>query len=300
MGNYILLSELAERLNLKYLGEDVKIDGLGLCNRNTDHTSILSYITSDKYLDDVRDNEHIACLVLSSDLYDFYSSEKMGRKVSYIVADSPEVCFYDIHEFLCRTGDLYQKFDFKSRIGDECKIASSVVIEDGVIIGNHVTIGPNSVIRSGSIIDDGTMIGCNTTIGSEGFQIILGNGNMPMHITHVGRCHICKNVYIGDNTCVCNSLFDGETYIGEGAKIDNQVHIAHNLYVGKGAVVTAHVIACGSSVIEDGAWIAPNSSILNRVTIGKGAKVGLGSVVTRDVEPYSVVYGCPAKVHSKF
>ena len=118
-----------------------------------------------------------------------------------------------------------------------------------------------------------------------------------MHITHVGRCHICSNVYIGDNTCICNSLFEGETYVGEGAKIDNLVHIAHNLYIGKGAVITAHVITCGSSIIEDGAWIAANSSILNRVTIGKGAKVGLGSVVTRDVAPYTVVYGSPAKAH---
>ncbi len=64
-------------------------------------------------------------------------------------------------------------------------------------------------------------------------------------------------------------------------------------------MITAHVITCGSAVIEDGAWIAPNSSILNRVTIGKGAKVGLGSVVTRDVAPYTLVYGSPAKLHEK-
>ena len=94
-------------------------------------------------------------------------------------------------------------------------------------------------------------------------------------------------------------LEGGETYIGEGAKIDNLVHVAHNLYIGRNAVVTAHVILCGSSRVEEGAWIVPNSSVLNRVVIGRGAKVGLGSVVTRDVPPYSVVYGSPAKEHVK-
>ena len=188
-------------------------------------------------------------------------------------------------------------YDFEPVIGKECRIAETAVVEKGVVIGNHVTIGHNTVVRSGSVIEDNTTIGCNTTIGSEGFQLITDGSNAPMHITHVGRCHICSNVYIGDNTCICNSLFEGETYVGEGAKIDNLVHIAHNLYIGKGAVITAHVITCGSSIIEDGAWIAPNSSILNRVTIGKGAKVGLGSVVTRDVAPYTVVYGSPAKAH---
>lgn len=299
MNKTIFLSELTDRLNIQYEGVDKEIDGIGFCNRNTEYLSIISYVTNENYVTQVKENSAISCLVISDKLREVYSIEKIGRNISYIISEKPEICFYTIHEAIYKMGILYCNYNFEPRIGSGCHIAESVVIEKGVIIGNRVTIGPNSVIRSGSIIDDDTTIGCNTTIGSEGFQLITDGENIPMHITHVGRCHICSNVYIGDNTCICNSLFGGETYVGEGAKIDNLVHIAHNLYIGKNAVITAHVITCGSSVIEDEVWIAPNSSILNGVTISKGAKVGLGSVVTRDVAPYTIVYGNPAKVHEK-
>ena len=289
MKNTIRISELAEMLNLQYVGIDVEIDGLGLANREADYSSILSYVTNKKYVD----------VIVNEELHSAYSAEALGRNIAYIITDKPEICFYTIHERLCSDGLLYEKYNFEPRIGRDCSIDKSAVIENGVVIGNHVTIGSNTVVRSGSIIDDDTTIGCNTTIGSEGFQLITDGDNPPLHITHVGRCHISKNVYIGDNTCICNSLFGGETYVGENVKIDNLVHVAHNLYIGKNAVVTAHVILCGSSRIEEGAWIAPNSSVLNRVVIGKGSKVGLGSVVTRDVAPYTVVYGSPAKVHEK-
>ena len=299
MRKTVNMSTIAAEFDLKLVGPDVEIDGLGLCNRKiVCSSSILTYVVDDKYAEFVKTNTAIVCIVMQEKDCSAYSEDKIGRKLSFILSAKPEVCFYTIHEELYKRG-FYDKYDFESEVGIGCNIANSAVIEKGVIIGNYVTIGANTVVRSGSVIDDNTTIGCNTTIGSEGFQLITDRDNLPMHITHVGRCHICSNVYIGDNSCVCNSLFGGETYIGEGTKIDNLVHIAHNLYVGKGAVITAHVITCGSSIIEDGAWIAPNSSILNRVTIGKCAKVGLGSVVTRDVAPYTVVYGSPAKVHEK-
>ena len=139
------------------------------------------------------------------------------------------------------------------------------------------------------------MIGCSTVIGSEGFQVVKVKGAEPLQITHVGGVIISDNVFVGDNTCIANSLFDGATFIGKGAKIDNLVHVAHNTYVGDYAVLTAQVTLCGSAIIKESAWIGPNSSILNKVVVGRGATVGLGSVVTRDVEPGTTVYGVPAK-----
>lgn len=299
MTKAISLSVIADRLNLQLAGDDKLINGLGLCNRETEFTSILSYVTNETFVNQVKNNKAITCLVVSNDFLNSYSPNSIGRTLSFIISDKPEVCFYTIHETLCEWGGFYDRYDFVPQIGANCNIDQTVVIENGVVIGNNVTIGPNSVIRAGSIIGDNTIIGCNTTIGSEGFQLITIDGHSPMHITHVGRCHICTNVYVGDNSCICNSLFGGETYIGDGVKIDNLVHVAHNLYIGKNAVITAHVILCGSSRIEEGAWIGPNSSILNRVVIGMKSRVGLGSVVTRDVAPYTTVYGNPAKVHEK-
>lgn len=299
MRNKISLSELAESLGIKWLGDNIEIDGLGFCGGETNYRALLSFVLNENYVEEVRDNNAIVCLVLPEKLLDCYSEEKLGRAISYIISDRPKRLFYTIHEHLCKTGNFYEVFDFEPVIGEACEIAESAVIEKGVVIGNNVTIGPNTVVRPGSIIDDNTYIGCNTTIGSEGFQSLIEGDSLPMHITHVGRCHICEDVYIGDNTCICNSLFEGETYIGRGAQIDNLVHVAHNLYIGAGAIVTAHVILCGSSRIEEDAWLGPNSSVLNGVVVGKGAKVGLASVVTRNVLPDTVVYGSPAKVHEK-
>lgn len=279
--------------------KNVNILGMNLCNRETKYENIISYAVSAKYVEVVKKAVHIKVLIINEKDADSFKEILEQRGGAVLLTKKPEEYFYALHEFLYFNTEFYKKYDFKSKIGKNCKIADSVVIEEGVVIGNNVTIGANTVIKHGTVIEDNVIIGCNSTIGSEGFQLIVDGNNPPVHVTHAGGCHISSNVYIGDNTCVCNSLFEGETYIGENAKIDNLVHIAHNLYVGKNAVITAHVILCGSSRVEEGAWIAPNVSVINRVTIGAYSKVGMGSVVTKDVEPYTVVFGNPAKKHIK-
>lgn len=274
------------------------INGLNLCNRESGKKSILTYATSEKYLSDIKKRKNIKALIVNKENKDTYKDILYDRNGILILTNKPESLFYKIHEYLYSKTDFYDKYDFDYCIGEKCNIAGSAIIERGVTIGNNVIIGENTVIKHGSIIDDNVTIGCNSTIGSEGFQLITDSDLPPVHVTHIGRCHLCKNVYVGDNSCVCNSLFEGETYIGENVKIDNLVHVAHNLYIGKNAVVTAHVILCGSARIEEGAWIAPNSSVLNKVVIGPYALVGMGSVVIRDVPPHATVYGNPAKEHS--
>lgn len=278
---------------------DIEIDGLNLCNRESEKKKIVSYVTSGKYKEIVKNAVHVFALFVTKNDGMVYEAQLLQRGGCILICDNPEKMFYELHEALCKNELLYEQYDFASIVGQNCNIAESAVIENGVIIRDNVTIGPNTVVRKGTIIESNSIIGCNTTIGSEGFQLIINGEATPLHATHAGRCHIGSNVYIGDNTCVCNSLFEGETYIADDVKIDNLCHIAHNLKIGKNAVITAHVILCGSSVIEEGAWIAPNSSVLNRVVVGKYAKVGMGSVVTRDVAPYTTVYGIPARVHEK-
>lgn len=293
----IKIKDICEKLGLSYEGEDITIDGLGLCNRQCEHSSVLSYITAEDYIKTADQNASVAALVVSPELKEKCLEFKIRIK-NFIVTDEPEKTFYDIHEYLYSQTDFYDKYDFDTVIGANADIAPSAVIERGVIIGDNVTIGHNSVVRRGTVIDDNVSIGCNSTIGAEGFQVIKQPGMPPYHVKHVGGVHIHKNAYISDNTCVCNTLFEGKTYIGENAHIDNLVHIGHNGHIGDDSVITAGVILCGSVYIGNDAWIAPNSSIANRVDIGDGATVWLGSVVTRDVPPNSLAYGVPAKCKS--
>lgn len=284
---------------LKMIGNyELEVDGLNLCNRSSARSNVLSFAVNSNYYENVNKADWVKALIIREEDIGCYLDSISSRNGCLIISDEPEIIFYRIHEYLVQDTSFYEKYEFSSVFGNNCNIHKSAVIEDGVIIGSNVTIGAQSVIKSGTIIENDVTIGCCSVVGSEGFQLIKVPNNAPLHITHVGRCHICENVFIGDNTCIANSLFEGETRIGYGTKIDNLVHIAHNVCIGENVVVTAHVILCGSSILEDGVWIAPNSSVLNRVSIGQGAVVGLGSVVTRDVKPNTVVYGSPAKVHS--
>lgn len=181
----IKIKDICEKLGLSYEGEDIAIDGLGLCNRQCEHSSVLSYITAEDYIKTADQNASVAALVVSPELKEKCLEFKIKIK-NFIITDEPEKTFYDIHEYLYSQTDFYDKYDFDTVIGANADIASSAVIERGVIIGDNVTIGHNSVVRRGTVIDDNVSIGCNSTIGAEGFQVIKQPGMPPYHVKHVG------------------------------------------------------------------------------------------------------------------
>lgn len=294
----IFLKTICDTLNLCMVGEDVLIDGLNLCNRESIHQNILTYVTNKEYSGQIGSNPAVAAIIVSSEDVEAYRNIIEERDLCYIITDLPEKIFYDIHDFLYYHTDFYHEFDFESKIGENSQIHPSVVIEDGVIIGNNVTIGANTVIKRGTTIEDNCIIGCNSTIGSEGFQV-LKVGNENRKTIHAGGLLIRENAFIGDNVCVCNSLFENTSLIGKNAQIDNLCHIGHNVVVKDNAVITAGCMLCGSSVIDEGAWIGVNSSVLNRVEIGSESKIGIGSVVTRNIPDHSLAYGVPAKGKDK-
>lgn len=298
MRRHIAISEICDRLDLSYEGDDAVIEGLNLCNRASAYERILTYATDGRYVEAASANRAVACIALKEQDLDTYRQAGRGRGWAYIVCEDPEEVFYDIHAYLYEATDFYDKYDFPARIGVGCSIHPSAVIEDGVAIGDRVSVGANTVIRRGTVIREGCTVGCNTTIGSEGFQILRIKGR-NRRIVHCGGVLVEEYVSIGDNTAVCNSLFEGAVRIGCNAMIDNLVHVGHNVQIGRNAVVTAGTILCGSCVVEDSAWIGVNSSVLNRVTVGSGAKVGIGSVVTRDVPEASLAYGVPARVRGQ-
>lgn len=292
MKRSIRISALCEALHLDYRGMDTELNGLNLCNRHSMHDRILSYVTGPRYREAVEKNRAVTALAVSMADYGIY--KPISGIKAFIICDNPEECFYDIHDFLAEKTDFYDSCEVGRKIGDGCHFQEHVVIEEGVVIGNHVSIGHHTVVRRGTRIGDYSVIGCNTTLGSEGFQV-LRIGGMNRKIAHCGGLNIGEHVAIGDNVTVCNSLFEDQTFIGDHAKIDNLVHVGHNVCIGSHAVITAGTILCGGSCVEDQAWIGVNASVLNRVVVGKNAKVGIGSVVTRDIPDLALAYGVPAK-----
>ena len=83
--------------------------------------------------------------------------------------------------------------------------------------------------------------------------------------------------------------------VGDYTKINNLCHIAHNNKIGRNVTITGCVNVSGSNIIDDNVWIAPNSSIRGWVHIGKGATVGMGAVVVKDVPEGETWVGNPAR-----
>lgn len=157
-------------------------------------------------------------------------------------------------------------------------------IHKSAIIGEGTTWG------DGLIVEENVIIGANCSLNFDGFGYHNGN-----HIPHKGRVIIKSGTRIHNNVCIDRAVI-GDTVIGHNCRIDNHVHIAHNVKVGDGSFIIAGAVICGSVNIGKNVWVAPNSSIREHLTIGDNAIIGLGSVVTKEVKPNQTVMGNPAKV----
>lgn len=170
----------------------------------------------------------------------------------------------------------------------------NVVIEKDVIIGDKVIIGSNTVIKHGTQIGNNVKIGSNNTIGGIGFGYEPDDeGNYEL-IPHIGNVVLEEGVEIGNNTCIDRAVL-GSTLLSKNVKVDNLVHIAHGVKVGENSLVIANAMVAGSVSIGKNVWVAPSSSIRQKLTIEDNSTIGMGSVVVKNVGQSDVVAGVPAK-----
>ena len=180
------------------------------------------------------------------------------------------------------------------KIGKNVSVGPNSIIEKLCVIGDNVIIGANNVIKRKTIIDENVKIGSNNTIGDAGFGFEKDEIGMYKKIQHTGSVYIQKNAEISNNVCIDRAVL-GRTIIGENSKIDNLVHIAHGVKIGKNTLIIANTMIAGSSTIGDNVWIAPSSSILNKISINDNSVIGMGTVVLKDVEKNSIVAGNPGR-----
>lgn len=165
---------------------------------------------------------------------------------------------------------------------DECEIGEGCVISSNCKIGKNTRIGKNVKISSG------------TVIGSDGFGFVKDTDGRQLRFPHVGGVIIEDDVEIGANSCIDKGTL-GFTIIKKGAKVDNLVHIAHNVEVGNGTMIAANAMIGGSTVIGDDVWIAPSVTLRDGLNIGALAFIGLGAMVTKSVPEGELWAGVPAK-----
>ena len=166
-------------------------------------------------------------------------------------------------------------------------IGAGTIIHGQCYLYDNVTIGNNVIVHAGTII------------GADGFGYSKNENGELEKFPHIGGVVIEDDVEIGSNTCIDRGSL-GDTIIKAGAKIDNLVHVAHNVVIGKNALVIANAMIGGSTRIGDNSWISPSAILRDGISIGNNATVGMGALVTKDIPDNETWAGNPAKPLSEF
>ncbi|MDD5669477.1 MAG: UDP-3-O-(3-hydroxymyristoyl)glucosamine N-acyltransferase [Candidatus Omnitrophica bacterium] len=184
-------------------------------------------------------------------------------------------------------------------IGDNAVIKDKTIIYNGCSVGYRTTIGSNTVlyphvtVREQVTIGDRVVIHSGSVIGSFGFGFVTVNGE-HRRIPQVGTVIIEDDVEIGSCVTIDRARFD-KTSIGKGTKIDNLVHIAHNVNIGKNCFIVAQVGVSGSTKIGDNVILAGQAGLVGHIEIGDNAIVMAQSGVNKSVPANTTVWGYPAK-----
>jgi len=209
--------------------------------------------------------------------------------------------------------DPTARIDPSARVGPDCVIGAYVTIGAhseigracsigaGCHIGEEVYIGENSMLHAGVTVYDRVRIGARVVlhsgcvIGADGFGFTL-TADRYEKFPQVGTVEIGDDVEIGANSCVDRAAL-GATRIGEGTKIDNLVHIAHNCSIGKHVVIAAQTGFSGSVTVGDYAVIGGQVGVGEKAQIEAKAVVGgkAGILVSQRVRAGEPVWGIPAR-----
>jgi UDP-3-O-[3-hydroxymyristoyl] glucosamine N-acyltransferase len=189
----------------------------------------------------------------------------------------------------------------QASIGAGTKIGAGSEIGAGCAVGAGVTIGPNALLHARVTIYDGVTIGARAVlhsgcvIGADGFGFVMHEGRYQK-FPQVGRVEIGDDFELGANACIDRAAL-GVTRIGNGVKLDNMVHIAHNCQIGNHVVIAAQTGLSGGVVVEDYAVIGGQVGIGDKARIESKAVLGSGCGVltSKIVHGNQVVWGTPAR-----
>ncbi len=187
-------------------------------------------------------------------------------------------------------------------LGQGSSVGKDTVVMHGAVVGNNVTIGDHTVIHPNAVIMDHTIIGNNvviqagTVIGSDAFYYNKKK-DRPVHYKKMqscGRVVIEDDVEIGAN-CTIDRGVTSDTLIGAGTRIDNLVHVGHDVIMGKNCLIAAQVGIAGATVLEDEVILWGQVGVNKTITIGKGVEVLGQSGITKSLPPGgSKYFGTPA------
>ncbi|MBD1147667.1 UDP-3-O-(3-hydroxymyristoyl)glucosamine N-acyltransferase [Pelagibacterales bacterium SAG-MED31] len=294
--------------NISYLTNLQDNDTLeSICSITNAVPNSLIFLFNEKYLN-VLNSTKAKCCVLKKEYLNF-----LPKKIKYIVVEDPYLVFAHLsnifYEVIKSNGmisknvivDNGTQINKNVQIDNFTQIHKNSIIEKNVLIESNCTIGPNVYIAdnvsissncslSNCIIEENTIIKSGVVIGGEGFGFEI---NSKKRIRHFGNVIIGKNCYIGANTSIDRAVLES-TIISDNSNLDNLIQIAHNVKIGKHAVIAAQVGIAGSTVIGDYVKIGGQAGVSGHLSIGDNVTIAAKSGVTKNLINNQIVAGFPA------
>jgi len=312
------LKDLAARHKLKLVGDgSIEITGITAPETAGEHDLVLAL--EEAFLDSAQKSS--AAAIVAGEF-----AEKTTSSKPLLIAKNPKLTFARIAENLERgreavtgvhpnavvhsTAKLGERvavgpnvlIGAEVTIGDGTRIAAGVVVHSRAVIGRHCRIGSNVVIHSSVTMGDRVAVQAGSVLGSDGFGYVRDpQTGAYVKFPQIGRLEIADDVEIGA-VCTIDRGALGATVVGTGTKLDNLVHIGHNVRIGKNVVIAAQTGISGSVVIEDDCVIGGQVGIGDHVVIKRGVVLGSAAgvlphkVLQPGDEPY---WGTPAQPLSK-
>ena len=276
------LQKIANLIDATFVGEsDFKI--LGINEIHVVEAGDIVFVDHPKYYEKALNSE--ATIILINKEVDCPEGK------SLLISDNP---FRDFNKI---TKHFSPFISSKVSIADTAIVGEGTIIQPNVFIGNNVSIGknclihPNVTIYDNAIIGDAVIIHANTVLGADAFYY----KNRPEgfdQLLSVGRVVVKDNVHIGAS-CTIDKGVTGDTTIGKGTKIDNQVHVGHDTKIGKKCLIASQTGIAGCVIIEDEVTLWGQVGTNSGITIGKGAVILGQTGVTKSVPGGKTYFGTP-------
>lgn len=279
-----LLKEIASLIGCDFIGDE-SFPVLGMNEIHVVEPGDIVFVDHPKYYDKAL--QSAATIVLIN------KEVACPEGKALLISDDP---FRDFNKL---TNHFKPFVPSSSSISETAKIGNKTVIQPNCFIGNNVTIGDNCIIHPNVVIYDDTVIGDNviihagTILGAsafyyknrpEGFDQLLSGGRVVIEDdVHIGAC------------CTIDRGVTGDTTIGKGSKLDNQIQIGHDTVLGKKCLLASQVGIAGCVVIEDEVTIWGQVGSTSGVTIGEKAVILAQSGVSKSLEGHKTYFGSPAE-----
>jgi UDP-3-O-[3-hydroxymyristoyl] glucosamine N-acyltransferase len=301
-------SEIANILEASIDASQAMIDISGVASLEAAKSGELSFLSSMEFLKAAESSNASLILV---------KSKIENCKAIQLVVKDPYLAFAKISQLFWNVKHTFQGISSQAfiesgsvidplatvyagaYISKGVRIGRGAVIYPFVFIGEDSQIGENTVIYANCVIERNVVIGSravvfgNTTIGADGFGFAPSSSRMEK-IPQMGSVVIEDEVEIGPGCTIDRATF-GETRIGLGTKLDSQVHIGHNVTLGRHNLICGKAGFAGSSKTEDFVVVGGNSNIGNLVTLHRGVRVGGGSTATKSLREPGDYAGFPAE-----